>query len=183
MKIAPTLVLFVLLAVLSGCDSNEDIPLPTPDFSAAEVASMDVTHSGESATFVRNEERQWFRHSEGHQHTHFSGAEATTHRHVQTDPVDDQLISVAIERLAVLKAEGVPEDKAVSLDNPSMTIVLRGEEDGTPFLTLQLQPTRASTGAYYVKMNTNDQIFIVSSQNIAPVLELLSHTQPDTHQH
>lgn len=183
MKIAPTLVLFVLLAVLLGCDSNEDIPLPTTDFTAAEVVSMDVTHSGELATFVRNEERQWFRHSEGHQHTHFSGAEATTHRHVQTDPVDDQLISGAIERLAALKADGIPEDKAVSLDNPSMTIVLRGREDGTPFLTLQLQPARGATGAYYVKMNTNDQIFVVSRQKMAPVLELLSYTQPDAHQH
>ena len=183
MNIAPTLVLPLLLAALLGCDTNEEIPLPTTDFSAAEVVSMDVTHAGESATFVRTDERQWFRHSEGHQHTHFSGAQATTHRHVQTDPVDDQLISGAIERLAELKADGIPEDKAVSLNNPSMTIALRGQEEGMPLLTLQLEPTRAATGAYYVKTSTNDQIFIVSRQKIAPVLELLSHTQPAAHQH
>ena len=183
MKIRPTMVLTVLLAALLGCDSNEEIPLPTADFSAAEVVSMDVTHSGESATFIRNEERQWFRHSEGHQHTHFSGVDATTHRHVQTDPVDNQLISGAIERLAALKADGVPDDKGVSLDNPSMKIVLRGQDEGTPFLTLYLEPTRATTGAYYVKTSASDQIFVVSRQKIAPVLELLSHTQPAAHQH
>jgi hypothetical protein len=139
--------------------------------------------AGETATFLRTEEQTWFLYSEGRQHTHFSGAKATTHRHVQTNPVDDRLIGGAIERLASLKAVGVPEEAVAGVEEPSLTIALRREPDSSPFLELYLSPSRSASGAYHLRTSTNEQTFLVSRQKIAPVLELLNHMKPAVHQH